>query len=229
MSRLPGKTLARRIPAAIAGTAAVVALTAGSAMISAGTAAAEPGGTRRNCRADRAGPQPSPPEASAAVQQLIGTAGADQITTALDLPDIGVTKPQSFMYPAPTVGCGVAGEPVTVTLSSAQAGPNFPLPPWVEADHLRFQAIPGYVGIPKTSGLSVAWINVGTFKGGIVPLDEKLPVLDTPLLSKVVDTGDGKVFCRSVRQCRLRRREDLHRAAKQWALLMLEQSETLAA
>ncbi|KIM16173.1 hypothetical protein QV65_16415 [Rhodococcus erythropolis] len=42
MSRLPGKTLARRIPAAIAGTAAVVALTAGSTMISAGTAAAEP-------------------------------------------------------------------------------------------------------------------------------------------------------------------------------------------
>ncbi|GAA3185676.1 hypothetical protein GCM10020255_082120 [Rhodococcus baikonurensis] len=125
---------------------------------------------------------------------MIGTAGADQITAALDLPDIGVTKPQSFMYPAPTVGCGVAGEPVTVTLSSAQAGPNFPLPPWVEADHLRFQAIPGYVGIPKTSGLSVAWINIGTFKGGIVPLDEKLPVLDTPLLSKVVDTGDGKVF-----------------------------------
>lgn len=193
MSRLPGKTPARRIPAAIAGTVAVVALIAGSTMISAGTAAAEPV-VPEGIAALIAQAAAISPEASAAVQQLIGTAGADQITTALDLPDIGVTKPQSFMYPAPTVGCGVAGEPVTVTLSSAQAGPNFPLPPWVEADHLRFQAIPGYVGIPKTSGLSVAWINVGTFKGGIVPLDEKLPVLDTPLLSKVVDTGDGKVF-----------------------------------
>ena len=144
MSRLPGKTLARRIPAAIAGTAAVVALTAGSAMISAGTAAAEPV-VPEGIAALIAQAAAISPEASAAVQQLIGTAGADQITTALDLPDIGVTKPQSFMYPAPTVGCGVAGEPVTVTLSSAQAGPNFPLPPWVEADHLRFQAIPGYV------------------------------------------------------------------------------------
>ena len=117
MSRLPGKTLARRIPAAIAGTAAVVALTAGSAMISAGTAAAEPV-VPEGIAALIAQAAAISPEASTAVQQLIGTAGADQITTALDLPDIGVTKPQSFMYPAPTVGCGVAGEPVTVTLRS---------------------------------------------------------------------------------------------------------------
>lgn len=81
MSRLPGKTLARRIPAAIAGTAAVVALTAGSAMISAGTAAAEPV-IPEGIAALIAQAAAISPEASAAVQQLIGTAGADQITTA---------------------------------------------------------------------------------------------------------------------------------------------------
>src|SRR3546814_18216788 len=69
-------------------------LTAGSAMISAGTAAAEPV-VPEGIAALIAQAAAISPEASAAVQQLIGTAGADQITTALDLPDIGFTKPRS--------------------------------------------------------------------------------------------------------------------------------------
>ncbi|MGG7099831.1 hypothetical protein [Rhodococcus sp. 24CO] len=204
MSRLPGNRLSRRLPAALAG-AAVVALTAGSALFGAGTAAADPEAPAEftvpieiNVPTDLAAlidqAAAISPEASAALNQLIGTAATEQITKALDIPDFGVTTPAAFMYPAPTVGCGLDGQMATVTLATAQSGPNFPLPPWVEDNQLRFQALPAYIGIPKTSELSVAWINTSTFKGGIVPLDETIPVVDTPLMSTVVDTGDGKVL-----------------------------------
>ena len=204
MSRLPGKRLSRRLPAALAGAAAVVALTAGSTLFGAGTAAADPETPAEftvpveiNVPTDLAAligqAAAISPEATAALNQLIGTAAADQIADALGV-DLGFTTPAQFMYPAPTVGCGLDGQMATVTLATAQSGPNFPLGPLVKDDQLRFQAIPAYLGIPKTSGLSVAWINTSTFKGGIVPLDETLPIVDTPLLSKVVDTGDGKVL-----------------------------------
>ncbi|MDI9913751.1 hypothetical protein [Rhodococcus sp. IEGM 1379] len=190
MSRLPGKKLARRIPAALVGGAAVVALTAGSTLFGAGTAGAAP----LDLNALIAQAAAISPDATTAIQQLIGTAAVDQINTALGLPASGKTEAQNFMYPAPTLGCGLDGAPATVTLGTAQAGPNFPSIPWVNADQLRFQAIPAYPSIPKTSGLSVAWMNTTTFKGGIVPLDDMIPILNTPLLSKVVDTGDGKVL-----------------------------------
>lgn len=189
MSRLPGKKLARRIPAALVGGAAVVALTAGSALFGAGTAAAAP----LDLNALIAQATAISPDATTAIQQLIGTAAVDQITDALGLPAITKTEAQNFMYPAPTVGCGLDGQMATVAFSTAQAGPNFPLP-WIKEDQLRFQAIPAYVAIPKTSGLSVAWFNTTTFQGGIVPLDDTIPVLGTPMLSKVVDTGGGKVL-----------------------------------
>ncbi|RZL25477.1 MAG: hypothetical protein EOP31_10290 [Rhodococcus sp. (in: high G+C Gram-positive bacteria)] len=204
MSRLPGNRLSRRLPVALAGAAAVVALTAGSALVGAGSAAADPQApaeftvpieinvpTDLAALIDQAGA--ISPEATAALNQLIGTAAADQIAETLGV-NLGFTTPAPFMYPAPTVGCGLDGQMATVTLATAQSGPNFPLPPWVEDNQLRFQALPAYIGIPKPSELSVAWINTSTFKGGIVPLDETLPVVDTPLLSKVVDTGDGKVL-----------------------------------
>lgn len=204
MSRLPGKRLSRRLPAALAGAAAVVALTAGSTLFGAGTAAADPETPAEftvpveiNVPTDLAAligqAAAISPEATAALNQLIGTTAADQIADALGV-DLGFTTPAQFMYPAPTVGCGLDGQMATVTLATAQSGPNFPVGPLVKDDQLRFQAIPAYLGIPKTSGLSVAWINTSTFKGGIVPLDETLPIVDTPLLSKVVDTGDGKVL-----------------------------------
>jgi hypothetical protein len=204
MSRLPGKRLSRRLPAALAGAAAVVALTAGSTLFGAGTAAADPETPAEftvpveiNVPTDLAAligqAAAISPEATAALNQLIGTAAADQIADALGV-DLGFTTPAQFMYPAPTVGCGLDGQMATVTLATAQSGPNFPVGPLVKDDQLRFQAIPAYLGIPKPSELSVAWINTSTFKGGIVPLDETLPVVDTPLLSKVVDTGDGKVL-----------------------------------
>ncbi|NMM85585.1 hypothetical protein B2J88_14600 [Rhodococcus sp. SRB_17] len=192
MSRLPGKKLARRIPTALVGAAAVVALTAGSTMISAGTAGAEPAAPF-DLGALIAQATAISPDATTAIQQLIGKAAVDQITDALGLPAIAKTETQNFMYPAPTLGCGLDGQMATVTLSTAQAGPNFPLPA-IKDDQLRFQALPAYLAIPKTSGLSVAWLNTTTFKSGIVPLDDSIPILGTPMLSKVVDTGNGKVL-----------------------------------
>lgn len=202
MNQLPGKRLIRRLPAALAGAAAVVAVTAGSALFGAGTAAADPEAPVEftvpieiNVPTDLAAlidqAAAISPEATAALNQLIGTAAADQIASAFDLPNFGVTTPTAFMYPAPTVGCGLDGRMATVTLATAQAGPNLPLPR-VQDNQLRFQALPAHLGIPKTSGLSVVWINASTFKGGIVALDETL--LGAPSLSKVVDTGDGKVL-----------------------------------
>ncbi|XGU20255.1 hypothetical protein ACETU7_04530 [Rhodococcus sp. 3Y1] len=82
---------------------------------------------------------------------MIGTAGADQITTALDLRTSASPSRSRSCTPHRRSGVAWPVNPSPSPLSSAQAGPNFPLPPWVEADHLRFQAIPGYVGIPKTS------------------------------------------------------------------------------
>ncbi|MCQ4119994.1 hypothetical protein [Rhodococcus tibetensis] len=128
------------------------------------------------------------PVASNAVNQLLGAS----VFVPKDVLEFGLTTPQDFMYPSPTLGCGVADEPATVTLASAQAGPN--LFPQITAGQLRFQAIPAYVAIPQSSDLSVAWINLNTFQGGIVKLDDRLPIINTPLLSKIVDTGAGTVL-----------------------------------
>lgn len=136
------------------------------------------------------------PEALAALQGILGAAGF--LPGLPPLPEVGSTKTQNFLYPAPTLGCGVAGNPLTVTVATAQAGPNFPIPPWIERGDLHFQALPGVLGIPKVSGLSVAWFNVNTFKGGIEPLDDALPALPAvppiPTMSKTVTTGEGQVF-----------------------------------
>ncbi|MFC4604465.1 hypothetical protein [Rhodococcus kronopolitis] len=128
-----------------------------------------------------------------AVAALYGVLGATGLLPGLPpLPEFGSTRPQNFFYPAPTVGCGVAGNPITVTVATAQAGPNYPIPPWVERGNLHFQAVPGYLGIPKTSGLSVAWFNPTTFRGGIEPLADMLGPF--PAMSKTVRTGEGQVF-----------------------------------
>lgn len=171
--------LMRRLAAILASGAA--------GLVFAGTAAAAPA------------PAPAPaipadllaaantPEASAALSGLLGAAGLTP--AALEL---GITTPTPFAYPAPTLGCGIGNAPVTVTVASAQSGPNFPIPPWVERGDLRFQAIPGFVDVPKSSDLSVAWINLGTLQGGVVKLDDNIGGI--PTLSKTVKTGEGTVL-----------------------------------
>lgn len=164
-------------------------LAAGAAgLMFAGTAAAAPAPVQPS---DATGPAAlraaaNTPEASAAITALLGAAGIAPAGT-----EFGITTHQPFAYPAPTLGCGVGG-PVTVTVASAQPGPNFPIPPWIERGSLRFQAIPGFVDVPKSSNLSVAWINLGNFQGGVVPLDDNLGGI--PTLSKTVKTGNGPVL-----------------------------------
>ncbi|MGC0364112.1 hypothetical protein ABH922_002096 [Rhodococcus sp. 27YEA15] len=202
MSRSSGRWRSGRLRTMLAGAVAVIAVTAGTVLGGAATAGADPATptpivepvAADDLAALLTQAAATSPEAFDAVSHLLARAAADQIAAALDIPALGVTVPKPFLYPAPTLGCGVAGNPVTLTVSTAQGGPNFPIPPWVKDNQLRFQAIPGYLGIPESSGLTVAWLNVNTLAGGIVPLDEKLPLLDTPTLSTVVDTGNGKVL-----------------------------------
>ncbi|KAA0021319.1 hypothetical protein [Antrihabitans cavernicola] len=170
--------LMRRLAAILASGAA--------GLVFAGTAAAAPAPAVPAIPADLLAAA-NTPEASAAIANLLGAAGI--APAALEL---GITTPQPFLYPAPTLGCGIGGTPVTVTVASAQAGPNFPIPPWIERGNLRFQAIPGFVDVPKTSDLSVAWINLGTFQGGVTKLDDSLAGI--PTLSKTINTGQGTVL-----------------------------------
>ncbi|RDI23180.1 hypothetical protein DEU38_11244 [Rhodococcus sp. AG1013] len=132
------------------------------------------------------------PQASDFLGGLLGTPGVTELIEGATGQEVGATTAKDFMFPAPTFGCGVAGNPMTVTVASAQAGPNFPLPPWIERGNLRFQAVPAHLAIPKESGLQVAWFNVTTLEGGVVPLDDTL--LNVPTLSKTVETGEGTVL-----------------------------------
>lgn len=125
--------------------------------------------------------------ASDAVAALLDKAGMHKASL-----DVGVTVPQQFLYPAPTLGCAVTNGATTATLSTAQAGPNFPIPPWIESGSLRFQAVPGHIGIPSSSNLTVAWFNTSTLQGGMTALDDN--VAGIPTLSKTVVTGHGPVL-----------------------------------
>lgn len=174
----------RRMSVAMVSVAALALAFAGQA--GASPAAVEQPGSAPAALLAESGMQS--PEALAVLQGILGAAALGP----LGLPEIGVTKPQDFMYPAPTLGCGVGESPVTVTVASAQAGPNFPIPPFVERAQLRFQALPAHVDLPKRSGLSVVWFNTDTLKGGIEPLNDVL--LGMPTMSKTVATGAGTVL-----------------------------------
>jgi hypothetical protein len=180
--RLP--LILRTMSAAVVSAAALALAVTGQA--GASPAAAEPPGSAPAALLAQSGMQS--PEALAVLQNILGAAALGP----LGLPEFGVTAPQDFMYPAPTLGCGVGESPVTVTVASAQAGPNFPLPPFIERGQLRFQALPAHVDFPKQSGLNVVWFNADTFKGGIEPLNDVL--LGVPTMSKTVATGAGTVF-----------------------------------
>ncbi|QBJ94596.1 hypothetical protein ERC79_00380 [Rhodococcus sp. ABRD24] len=198
MSRRSGRSTTRRVLARL--SAAVVATAAGAVVFS-GVATAAPA-------------PPAPPSLQGMLEQftknvpqasdlLGGLLGNPELTDLIEGAtgqEVGATKAQDFMFPAPTFGCGVAGNPMTVTVANAQAGPNFPIPPWIERGNLRFQAIPAHVDIPKQSDLRVAWFNTTTMKGGLAPLDDNL--LNVPTLSKTVTTGEGTVIAAMFGQVR---------------------------
>ncbi|MFC7449845.1 hypothetical protein [Rhodococcus daqingensis] len=180
--RLP--QIVRRLSVAVVSLAALALPLAGQA--GASPAAADPPGSAPAALLAEPGMQS--PEALAVLQGILGAAAFGP----LGLPELGVTTPQDFMYPAPTLGCGIGESPVTVTVASAQSGPNFPIPPFIERGQLRFQAIPAHVDLPKQSGLNVIWFNTTTFKGGMEPLNDAL--LGMPTMSKTVATGAGTVL-----------------------------------
>ncbi len=190
MSRRFERGTARRWLVRISAT---VAATAAGAVVFSGVAAAAPAPAAPPSLQGLLGElTKNAPQASDLLGGLLGAPGVTEIIEGATGREVGTTTAQDFLFPAPTFGCGVAGNPMTVTVASAQAGPNFPLPPWIERGTLRFQAVPAHLAVPKESDLQVAWFNTTTLKGGVVPLDDA--VLNVPTLSKTVDTGEGTVL-----------------------------------
>ncbi|RVW08749.1 hypothetical protein EGT67_14585 [Prescottella agglutinans] len=190
MSRRFERGTARRV---LVRLSAAVAATAAGAVVFSGVAAADPAPAAPPSLQGLLGElTKNAPQASDLLGGLLGAPGVTEIIEGVTGQEVGTTTAKDFLFPAPTFGCGVAGNPMTVTVASAQAGPNFPLPPWIERGKLRFQAVPAHLAIPKESDLQVAWFNTTTLKGGVVPLDDA--VLNVPTLSKTVDTGEGNVL-----------------------------------
>ena len=161
----------------------VVASAAAAVLVGAGTASAEPA--------------PGPADAVAELQALAAAhspaavEAASALADSLLVPqDILVTLPETFLYPAPTLGCGVGDLPITFTVATAQPGLN--LLPLIEAGELRFQALPLDIAIPSGSDLTVLWINLSTFQVGSAALDDTL--VGVPTFSKTVETGEGPVL-----------------------------------
>ncbi|WP_336085852.1 hypothetical protein [Nocardia sp. SSK8] len=98
-----------------------------------------------------------------------------------------------FTYAAPTFGCGSNGPITTIIAAATYEGPGprdeFSLTP----GDMRFSASPRHTGVPLSSGLSVAWVNVNTGQSGIIALDDQTEY-HLPSLSKTVHTGAGTVI-----------------------------------
>lgn len=189
MSRLSRSHPSRRAGRLLSRLTVAVAGVAAGAVVFSGVAAAEPA---------PATPPPVPDllaELTRNVPQvgdLLGQPGVTDLIEGITGQQVGNTTAQEFLFPAPTFGCGMAGSPVTATVASAQSGPNFPMPPWIERGQLRFQALPAHAEIPQQSDLRVAWFNTTTLQGGVVPLDDT--VMNVPLLAKTVATGQGNIL-----------------------------------
>ncbi|QNG18799.1 hypothetical protein G4H71_21560 [Rhodococcus triatomae] len=162
----------------------VVASAAAAVLVGAGTASAAPA--------------PGPADAVAELQALAAAhspaavEAASALADSLLVPqDILVTLPETFLYPAPTLGCGVGDLPITFTIATAQ--PGFNLAPFlIQQGELRFQALPLDIAIPSGSDLTVLWINLSTFQVGSAALDDT--ALGVPTFSKTVETGEGPVL-----------------------------------
>ncbi|MBF6364532.1 hypothetical protein IU433_10480 [Nocardia puris] len=177
-----GRTIARA-------AATVTSLGLGAVLAFAGPAAAAPEGPVGEAIAqltERAG------EDAAA---RAGVGALDKYTDMLDIPQVREIAGQwaPFAYAAPTFGCGTHG-PITTIIAAATTGGNTP-------DHaenpdpgtLRFSATPAHSGVPLSSGLTVAWVNVNNGRSGIDVLDDTTDH-NMPTLSKTVHSGPGTVL-----------------------------------
>lgn len=106
-----------------------------------------------------------------------------------DIADISGYAP--FTYAAPTFGCGNNGV-ITTTFAAATAnGPSINLSG--KPGTLTFHATPRHSGIPQSSGLVVAWININNGRSGLDPVSD-VTQFGTASLSRTVDSGPGTVL-----------------------------------
>ncbi|WP_024799907.1 hypothetical protein [Nocardia sp. BMG51109] len=149
--------------------------------------------------------EPAESPIDTAIEQLTATAGTDpaaregvgslantaHLISAAKLDHVagGFTP---FWYQAPTFGCG-PNVPISLTAVAGNAGVPGP-DRGIAGEYatVRFQATPNQPGFPISSGLTVAWLNTGNGRSGVMPLDERTE-FDTPALTKTVDSGPGTV------------------------------------
>ncbi|XVA03826.1 hypothetical protein ACQ86I_09425 [Prescottella equi] len=126
MSRRFGRTAARRL--AVRVTATVAAAAAGAVVFS-GVANAAPAPAAppslQTLLGDLTKNVPLPQDL---LGGLLATPGVTEVIEGVTGQEVGTTTAKDFLFPAPTFGCGVADNPMTVTVASAQSGPNFPCP-----------------------------------------------------------------------------------------------------
>ncbi|WP_280232639.1 hypothetical protein [Nocardia cyriacigeorgica] len=98
-----------------------------------------------------------------------------------------------FAYPAPTFGCGVNGLVTTIIGAGTANGPSSNIGVNSAPGTLMFHATPAHSGVPLSSGLVVAWVNINNGASGIDLLDDRTD-LGTPALAKTVNSGPGTVL-----------------------------------
>lgn len=148
-------------------------------------------------------PEPEPTPGETALAALTEQTAADpaarpgvdalrsyhDIVAAGDISTIGAYAP--FVYAAPTFGCGSNGV-ITTTFAAATAnGPSINLSG--TPGTLTFHATPRHSGIPQSSGLVVAWININNGRAGLDVLSD-VTEFGTASLSRTVDSGPGTVL-----------------------------------
>ncbi|WP_228816007.1 hypothetical protein [Nocardia cyriacigeorgica] len=171
-------------------TAATACLGVGAALTFTATATADPA--------------PTPVEkgltalADRAEGDKAATAGVGALRDYTELVDVAKLREINgafapFAYPAPTFGCGVNGLVTTIIGAGTANGPSANVGLNSAPGTLMFHATPAHSGVPLSSGLVVAWVNINNGASGIDMLDERTE-LGTPALAKTVNSGPGTVL-----------------------------------
>lgn len=151
-----------------------------------------------------ADPAPTPVEkgltalADRAEGDKAATAGVGALREYTDLVDVAKLREINgafapFAYPAPTFGCGVNGLVTTIIGAGTANGPAANVGVNSAPGTLTFHATPAHSGVPLSSGLVVAWVNINNGASGLDMLDERTD-LGTPALAKTVNSGPGTVL-----------------------------------
>lgn len=150
-------------------------------------AAADPAGSTPGLTPDGLRAAAADPETARAVDALLDAARSPAFLTPPPR-----NTPQPFMEAAPTLGPGCGGGivPFAMTTGWAQPGPN--VNPDVQIGQLKIFVAPTIPVRPAAADLTLAWLNMENFRGGIATLDDTIG--GVPQLSKTLDTGTGPVL-----------------------------------